>query len=178
MSARGLIVAAALVGATAGWCPGVATARPADAAADRARDMATLATSKDSALIATALRSTDLARSVAFYTKGFGMTVSSEISHGAVREISLKFGGDVLAPGVLLFADETPGKASPPIVYGTGFARVILRVPDVEALATRLRAGGYPIERGPIDAGTVKVLSARDPDGYAFEIVQFVAPKR
>jgi hypothetical protein len=44
-------------------------------------------------------------------------------------------------------------------------------MPDVAAIADRLKAGGY--EAGALHGnGSVKILMIKDPDGWSFELVQ------
>jgi catechol 2,3-dioxygenase-like lactoylglutathione lyase family enzyme len=121
-------------------------------------------------LIGAALRSTDLDRSIKYYTTGLGMVVARKINMGAVTEVFLAFEGKLGQPGLIIFRDETPGK-SPPVDHGNAASRVVLRMPDVAATATRLIAAGYMA--GEIHSnGNVKVLNIKDPDGYAFELAQ------
>lgn len=125
------------------------------------------------ALIAPALRATDLDRSIKYYTTGLGMSVASTLHRGSVTEVSLAFDGTVGQPGILIFRDETSGK-SPAVDHGNAAGRVILSMPDVAATATRLKMAGYPT--GAIhDTGNVRVLGTKDPDGYAYELVQLPA---
>jgi catechol 2,3-dioxygenase-like lactoylglutathione lyase family enzyme len=121
-------------------------------------------------LMAAALRSTDLERSIKYYQSGLGMVVTGKLVNGAVTEVFLAFEGRETQPGLLLFRDSTPGK-SPALEHGNAADRVLLRMPDVSAIAARLKAAGY--EAGEVHAnGNVKVLMIKDPDGHAFELAQ------
>ena len=61
--------------------------------------------------------------------------------------------------------------SSVPVDHGNSEMKIVLAVSDVSALAARLRAAGYAA--GEIKAsGPYKLLSAEDPDGYKYEIVQ------
>ena len=121
-------------------------------------------------VMAAALRSTDLERSIKYYEAGLGMVVTGKLVNGPVTEVFLAFGGREGQPGLLLFRDSTPGK-SPPLDHGNAADRVLLRMPDVAATAARLKAAGYEV--GEVHAnGNVKVLMIKDPDGHSFELAQ------
>jgi len=122
------------------------------------------------ALMAATLRSTDLDRSIGYYTAVLGMVVTGRLVNGPVTEVFLAFKGREREPGIILYHDVTPGK-SPPVDHGNAASRVLLRMPDVGAVAARLTAAGH--EAGQIhDNGNVRVLMIKDPDGYAFELAQ------
>lgn len=130
-----------------------------------------------STMIGPALRSTDLDRSIKFYTDGLGMAVATKLAHGTVTEVMLSFAGSRQPPIILLYKDEAPGKSTP-IEQGNGFGRVMLRTTDATALAMRLSAAGYPV--GEMHTDTInhmKVFWAEDPDGYKYEIAERTAPK-
>ncbi len=65
------------------------------------------------AVIGAALRSTDLDRSIKFYTTGLGMVVAGKINLSDVTEVFLAFKGKVGQPGILIFRDDTPDTAAP-----------------------------------------------------------------
>lgn len=121
-------------------------------------------------LMAAALRSTDLERSIKYYQAGLGMVVTGKLVNGAVTEVFLAFEGRENQPGLLLFRDSTPGK-SPALEHGNAADRVLLRMPDVAAIAARLKTAGYEV--GEVHTnGNVKVLMIKDPDGHSFELAQ------
>jgi len=126
-------------------------------------------------MIGPALRSTDLERSIKFYTSGLGMTVVRGIPLGSSTEVILSFGGRPEQPLILLYKDATPGK-SPPIEHGNGFGRVVLRVSDATALSAQLVAAGYqPGEAHANSVNHIKVFWVSDPDGYKYEIAEVPA---
>jgi catechol 2,3-dioxygenase-like lactoylglutathione lyase family enzyme len=128
-------------------------------------------------LIGTGLRSTDLDRSIKFYTDGLGMAVATKLVHGSVTEVMLSFTSSRQPPVILLFKDEAPGK-SPSIEAGNGFGRLMLRTSDAAALAARLAAAGYPVGDMHADAANhMKVFWVQDPDGYRYEITERTAPQ-
>jgi lactoylglutathione lyase len=121
-------------------------------------------------LMAPGLRVTDLDRSLKFYAVALGLVPATTLHFGTVSEVMLaadsKMGNLVL----ILLRDEAPGKA-PPVELGNGFAKIVVRVPDVFAVATRMKAAGYPVGE-PHDSGKGPVvLMIQDPDGYTFELV-------
>jgi catechol 2,3-dioxygenase-like lactoylglutathione lyase family enzyme len=122
------------------------------------------------AVMAPALRATDLDRSIKFYTTALDMVVIGRLSNGPVTEVFLNFAGKEAQPGLVLSRDSTSGK-SPLVDHGNANSRIIMQMPDVAAIAARMKGEGY--EAGDIGGdGKVKVLRVRDPDGYAFELVQ------
>lgn len=129
-------------------------------------------------LIGPALRSTDLDRSIKFYTSGLGMVVATKLALGSVTEVILSFGGGREQSVILLYKDETPGK-SPPVAHGNGFGRVVLRVPDATALSTRLVAAGYQVsDIRNHSVNNMKVFWVADPDGYKYEITELPAARQ
>ena len=120
-------------------------------------------------MMASAVPSSDLERSIAFYTKGLGMTVSGRVEMGPVTEVPLMFpgGGSYL---ILLKpkADGTPTPARGPL------SRVILAVPDLKALETQLIAAGYHLSAPIMEQAKyhVAVGQLEDPDGNHLELVQ------
>jgi catechol 2,3-dioxygenase-like lactoylglutathione lyase family enzyme len=121
-------------------------------------------------LMAAALRSTDLERSIKYYETGLGMVVTGRLVNGPVTEVFLAFAGRENQPGLLLFRDSSPGK-SPALDHGNAADRVLIRMPDVSAIAAQLKGAGY--ETGEVHSnGNVKVLMIKDPDGHSFELAQ------
>lgn len=130
-----------------------------------------------SMMLGPALRSTDLERSIKFYTEGLGMAVATKLVHGSTTEVMIGFAGNRQPPVILLYKDEAPGK-SPAIEQGNGFGRIVLRTPDATGLAARLSAAGYTVGEFHTDTvNQMKVFWATDPDGYRYEITERVAPK-
>jgi catechol 2,3-dioxygenase-like lactoylglutathione lyase family enzyme len=121
-------------------------------------------------MMGAAMRSSDLDRSIKYYTSGLGMVVTGRLANGPSTEVFLAFEGREREPGLIIFKDVAPGK-SPPVEHGNAAHRVVFRIPDVSAIAARLTAAGY--EAGEVhENGNVKILMIKDPDGYAFELVQ------
>lgn len=123
----------------------------------------------ENAIMATMLHVADLDRSLPFYTDGLGMVVKARRG----PETILGFGNDPTAPSIILLSGAKAG--SQPIVLGSGFARLVLRMNDLPALATRLRSHG--IATTPIrNVGQgYRMMMATDPNGYPFELVERIA---
>jgi hypothetical protein len=65
--------------------------------------------------------------------------------------------------------------ADQPIELGSGYLRSVLRVADAKAVSDRLAAAGYTVS--PMHSfGSYRIFSTQDPDGYAYEIVEFPKP--
>jgi catechol 2,3-dioxygenase-like lactoylglutathione lyase family enzyme len=121
-------------------------------------------------IMAATLRSTDLERSIKYYESVLGMVVTGRLLNGAVTEVFLAFKGRENQPGLVLYRDATPGK-SPALDHGNAGSRVLLRMPDVTAIAARLKNAGYGVGQVHVN-GNVKVLMIEDPDENSFELAQ------
>jgi catechol 2,3-dioxygenase-like lactoylglutathione lyase family enzyme len=120
-------------------------------------------------MMASAVPCSDLERSIAFYTKGLGMTLGGRVEMASVTEAPLMFpggGSDLIL--LKTKADGTPVPARGPL------NRVILAVPDLKALEAQLTAAGYHLN-APIAEQRkyhVAVGQLEDPDGNHLELVQ------
>jgi predicted enzyme related to lactoylglutathione lyase len=118
-------------------------------------------------MMASSIPSSDLDRSIAFYTKGLGLTLSARIDMGTGTEAPLMLPGG--GPYIILFKS----KAETPIPRGS-LHRIVLAVPDVKALEAKLTAAGYhlnaPIAEQPKYHVAVGLVD--DPDGNHLELVQ------
>jgi catechol 2,3-dioxygenase-like lactoylglutathione lyase family enzyme len=121
-------------------------------------------------VMSTGMRSSNLERSIRFYTEGLGMTVLTTRVSGAVTEVIVGFPNSRDRPGLMVFQKKGDGE-SRPVDHGNADIKVVLGVPDVSAAASRLRAAGYPTEDTQ-QQGPYKIFWAQDPDGYRFEIVE------
>jgi predicted enzyme related to lactoylglutathione lyase len=119
-------------------------------------------------MMASSIPSSDLERSIAFYTKGLGLTLAAriEMPNGTEAPLMLPGGG----PYIILFKPKAEGSAPPPRVLN----RIVLAVPDVKALEAKLTGAGYhlsaPIAEQP--KYHVAVGQVDDPDGNHLELVQ------
>lgn len=112
---------------------------------------------------------TDLDRSIAFYTKGLGLTAKAPMERKEVTEVPLIFPGG----GMSLLLMKWKGDAASP--HGKPrIGRLILNVPDIKALAAQLEAAGYPLQRPVAEQPQFHILVglAEDPDGNQLELVQ------
>jgi catechol 2,3-dioxygenase-like lactoylglutathione lyase family enzyme len=120
-------------------------------------------------LMSATFAASDLDRSIAFYTKGLGLTAPARIENERNTEAPLLFpaGG----PSLLLIRSKGPS-ANPERPPRIG--RVIVDVPDLRALEARLNGAGYrlasPIAENPRHHVLVAVV--QDPDGNELELVQ------
>jgi catechol 2,3-dioxygenase-like lactoylglutathione lyase family enzyme len=121
-------------------------------------------------VMATGMRSSNLERSIRFYTEGLGMIVLTKLVSGPVTEVILGFQGKRDRPGLIVF--QTKGAdESLPVEHGNADTKVVLGVTDIAAVAARLSSAGYPV--GDIHHnGPYKILITYDPDGYKYEIVE------
>jgi catechol 2,3-dioxygenase-like lactoylglutathione lyase family enzyme len=120
-------------------------------------------------VMASAVACSDLDRSIAFYTMGLGMTLGGRLEMGAITEAPL-----ILPGGGAYLMLIKPKNDGTPLPTRTMLNRVVLAVPDVKALETRLAAAGYHLDR-PITEEPkyhVAVGLVRDPDGNQLELVQ------
>jgi lactoylglutathione lyase len=122
-------------------------------------------------VLSTGMRSTNLDRSIRFYTQGLGMTVLTTRDAGPVTEVIFGFQDSHDRSGLMVFQKKDATDPSAPVDHGNSEMKVVLAVSDVAALAARLRAAGYAASDIK-KSGPYKILWAEDPDGYKYEIVQ------
>lgn len=118
---------------------------------------------------------TDPARELAFYRDVFGMTLATTVDHGTSREYILRFAGADGAPALLLQTGPEPDRRSEP-THGERFNRLVLRVTDMAAIVARLDRLGLAHEAPRSDPRGYRILHARDPEGFALEIIQATPP--
>lgn len=148
------LCAAAVLGAGAAQAEsGAATAPPSSASLS---------------LMSAAFAVTDLDRSLDFYVNGLGLTAARRIENRTNTEIPLLFPGGG-ASLLLIQAKSEPAPTDAPRI-----GRVILQVPDLQAVATRLEAAGHPLRTPIVEHAQHHVLVAvvADPDGNELELVQ------
>ena len=121
-------------------------------------------------LMAPGLRVTDLNRAIAFYRTALGLVEAMRLHHGSLTEVMLSADTPRGPLILILLRDDSPGKA-PPVTHGDGLAKIVLRVPDVAAVAARLKAAGHPVEAVHQTAQGPAILMMTDPDGYRYELV-------
>jgi catechol 2,3-dioxygenase-like lactoylglutathione lyase family enzyme len=113
--------------------------------------------------------STDLDRSIAFYTKGLGLTALSRMERKEVTEVPVLFPGGGMSLLLIKWKGDAAAPGGKPRI-----GRLILNVPDLKALAARLAAAGYALERPIAEQPQlhVSVAVVKDPDGNELELVQ------
>jgi lactoylglutathione lyase len=120
-------------------------------------------------MMASTVPCSNLERSIAFYTKGLGMTLRGQIEMPSGTEAPLAFPGG--GPSIILFKPKADGAA---MNAAGSLYRIILAVPDIMALEAKLNAAGYRL-RAPIAQQPtyhVAVGQLDDPDGNHLELVQ------
>jgi catechol 2,3-dioxygenase-like lactoylglutathione lyase family enzyme len=154
--------------------PQAAMTRVGNGAQQSSQDAAT-PSGRWPSVMSTGMRSSNLERSIRFYTEGLGMIVLTKLVSGPVTEVIFGFQGKNDQPGLIVF--QTKGAdASLPVEHGNADTKVVLGVADMAAVVARLSSAGYPA--GEIrQHGPYKTLVAHDPDGYKYEIVEMPAAR-
>src|SRR5258708_8935246 len=134
----------------------------------------------------------DLERSRRFYTEGLGLGVGARTApeesqpgaaFGLARarwEASILLGPrgyDGGAVDLLEWHEPSPAGAPPARIVETGFQRLGVRVPDLDATVTRVGALGGSVWSEPFghalaDGGQIRVVLVGDPDGTAIELIE------
>lgn len=119
-------------------------------------------------MMGAAIPCTDIDRSIAFYTKGLGLSAGPRMEPGQVIEVPMIFPGG--GPYIILTKQKNAATTSAP---GQPM-RIVLAVPDVKALAEKLMAAGYPLAHPINDESKFHVIVGLvdDPDGNHIEMVQ------
>ena len=119
----------------------------------------------------------DLQRALDFYTKVLGMKEQRRLNTtGGVVEVLLGYGDLQSTAGVMLMHDP---KRTKPYELGDGFSRFIVYVPDIQGSLQKLQSAGAQVTVKPtrVESLGITIMIAKDPDGYAMEIIQRDAPK-
>jgi len=109
----------------------------------------------------------DLAKSIAFYTEGLGFIVGQRWTEGEVlRGVMLKAGATELG------LSQDDWKLGRDRKKGEGFRLWCETTQDLDAIAARLKAAGFPLTSEPTDNPEWKMrsFSVDDPDGYHLTI--------
>jgi catechol 2,3-dioxygenase-like lactoylglutathione lyase family enzyme len=128
------------------------------------------------ALIGAAVYVSDLPRALKFYRDTLGMRVLMQFNPPGAADKSrpdtvLSFGGGPADPMLMLLSDRN---ASGPrkIEHSFGFARVVLRMADLDGVNAKLRAAGFAPGEIHKAHGTFRVMMLTDPDGYPVEVIE------
>jgi catechol 2,3-dioxygenase-like lactoylglutathione lyase family enzyme len=111
----------------------------------------------------------DLDRSIAFYTKGLGLTAAGRMERTEVTEVPMLFPGGGMSLLLMKWKGDAAAPGGKPRI-----GRLILNVPDLKALAARFEAAGYPLKRPIAEQPAYHILVGliEDPDGNQLELVQ------
>lgn len=98
------------------------------------------------------------------------MVVVTTIPRGPGREVILGFSKDRPQPGIILLSDGKNLRAR--IMQGNGLSRIVLRVPNLQVIADRLKAAGFTPSPIRDVAKGYRLMTVADPDRYMFELVE------
>ena len=124
-------------------------------------------------MLHTMIRVLDLDKSIDFYTRHLGMTLSrrSDNETGRYTVAFVGYGDEKEATVVELTHnwDRTE-----PYDLGSAFGHLAIGVPDVYEACERLAAAGVKIPRpaGPMAHGGSVIAFIEDPDSYRIELIQ------
>jgi catechol 2,3-dioxygenase-like lactoylglutathione lyase family enzyme len=126
----------------------------------------------------TTINVSDLQRSAEFYTKVMGLTLIGRItSKPGVEEVLLSPNGEAL--NELLILSHAKDRKEPLISGNLGNSMAFVYA-DLNEFIHRFQAAGYTLTSGsgeahpsPVIAKSVIIATAKDPDGYDLELLQF-----
>lgn len=118
--------------------------------------------------IAASLTVSDLERSIAWYRDVLGFTVGERWTEGnSVRGIQMKAGACDIMLGQDDFAKGRDRKK------GEGCRLWAATIQDITALAARIKAAGWPLDREPSETPWGDwAFAVSDPDGYKITVIQ------
>jgi catechol 2,3-dioxygenase-like lactoylglutathione lyase family enzyme len=134
----------------------------------------------------------DLRQSRRFYTEGLGLeigarTAPAETQNGAAFGLArARWDASILlgprgydggAIDLLEWQEPAPAGSPPARLLDTGFQRLGLRVPDLDAALARAgtlggRVWSAPFSHALADGGEVRLVLVSDPDGTAIELIE------
>lgn len=164
-------LAALVVTATAGIAPARAGTESAPPATASVATTAPATTAPAGAIIGPALHVSDVEAAKRFYVDALGMRVNRVMGAATNRETILGFDADPSKPGLILLFDETAAQ-HPKIGQSNGYDRLVLRIVDLDACASRLSAAGFAHSAIRDVAQGYRMMVATDPDGYKLELVE------
>jgi lactoylglutathione lyase len=123
-------------------------------------------------MLHTMIRVRDLEKSIDFYTKQLGMTLSrrSDNETGRYTVAFVGYGDEKAATVVELTYNWDRTEAYD---IGTGFGHLAIGVDDIYGICEKLAAAGVKVPRpaGPVKGGTTVIAFIEDPDGYKIELI-------
>lgn len=155
---NGRITAATLVLAVTAWNPAYAEAPAASPPAA-------------SSFMGVAINVVNIDKQLAFYTEVLGMKLKTKLPLGMTNEYILGFDADPTSPALLLMHD-TAASAPASIQHGNGYSRLVVSVPNLDAVIARLTSLGYSHEGVHEVFNGYRIAMATDPEGYRLELVQ------
>ena len=110
-------------------------------------------------------RVSDLDRTVRYMEDVYGMRV---VEGGGAAGATLGYDAAAFCISLL------PAPAAAELDLGTGFGHMGLQVDDVYTAVDKVKAAGGMVTReaGPVKGGSTHIAFVKDPDGYAFELLQ------
>lgn len=112
--------------------------------------------------------------SLKFYRDGLGMQLRMKFGPADRPDMLIGFGPNPMDAGIMLITDkEGPIKK---IEHVHGFDRIALRLPDLQAVAARLRAAGFQAGEIRKVHGGIWMMMVTDPDGYKIELIDSKPP--
>ena len=123
-------------------------------------------------LLHTMIRVGNLDTSIDFYSRALGMTLLRRKDYPAGRFTLAFLGyGDESNSTVLELTHNWDTDAYEP---GNGFGHLAVGVEDIGHACDQIRQAGGVITResGPMKHGTTVIAFAKDPDGYAIELIE------
>lgn len=122
-------------------------------------------------LLNTMLRTTDLDRSIQFYTDVLGMQLlrQKEYPDGKFTLAFLGYGDEAEHTAIEL----TYNWGVDTYEMGSAYGHIAIEVEDVYEATAKIKAQGCKITRdaGPMNAGTTIIAFVEDPDGYPIELI-------
>ena len=102
-----------------------------------------------------------------FYQVALGLVPATTLQHGPVTEVMLCADGKGGRLTLILLHDKA--QKAPPA--DSGIAKIVLRVPDLSGVASRMQAAGYPVGAIRASGKGPAILMIHDPDGHELELV-------
>jgi len=123
-------------------------------------------------MLHTMLRVVDFAASLRFYCDTLGMRVLDRFDVEVRRATGVFIGYGNYRQSALL--ELTQKWDVDEYAHGEAFGHVAIGVPDLPGMVRRIEAAGYEVTDQPkvLMAGGPLVAFARDPDGFAVELIQ------
>ena len=123
-------------------------------------------------LLHTMIRVGNLDASIDFYTRVLGMTLlrRKDYPQGRFTLAFVGYGDESDTAVVELTHNWDTASYDP----GNGFGHIAIAVDDIYRVCEQIKAGGGVISRepGPMKHGSTVIAFAKDPDGYAVELIE------